>query len=103
MTLPRAHSLMPHEYLRSLHQPFVLSIEDIFNNPQYQARENILEVEHPRLGSVKVPGIVPKFSATPGRIRHRAPELGEHNEEILKNEIGLTEEQIEQLYEKGVI
>ncbi|HZG70049.1 MAG TPA: CaiB/BaiF CoA-transferase family protein [Chondromyces sp.] len=81
----------------------ILSIEDIFNNPQYKARENILEVEHPRLGSVKVPGIVPKFSATPGRIRHRAPELGEHNEEILKNEIGLTEEQIKQLYEKGVI
>ena len=81
----------------------ILSIEDIFNNPQYMARENILEVEHPRLGSVKVPGIVPKFSATPGRIRHRAPELGEHNEEILKNEIGLTEKQIEQLYEKGVI
>lgn len=81
----------------------ILSIEDIFNNPQYKARENILEVEHPRLGSVKVPGIVPKFSATPGRIRHRAPELGEHNEEILKNEIGLTEQQIELLYEKGVI
>ncbi|WNS79105.1 CaiB/BaiF CoA-transferase family protein [Domibacillus sp. DTU_2020_1001157_1_SI_ALB_TIR_016] len=81
----------------------ILSIEDIFNNPQYKARENILEVEHPRLGSVKVPGIVPKFSATPGKIRHRAPDLGEHNEEILRNEIGLTEEQIAQLYEKGVI
>ncbi|MDN4495602.1 CaiB/BaiF CoA transferase family protein [Ureibacillus aquaedulcis] len=81
----------------------ILSIEDIFNNPQYEARENILEVEHPRLGSVKVPGIVPKFSATPGKIRYRAPELGEHNEEILRNEIGLTEEQIQKLYEKGVI
>ncbi|PAE17042.1 formyl-CoA transferase [Virgibacillus sp. 7505] len=81
----------------------ILSIEDIFNHPQYKARENIVEVDHPRFGTVKMPGIVPKFSATPGRIRSRAPELGEHNTAILKDEIGLTEEQIQKLYEKGVI
>ncbi len=81
----------------------ILSIEDIFNNPQYRARENILEVDHPRLGSIKVPGIVPKFSATPGKIRHRAPELGEHNEDILSGELGFTKEQLILLHEKGVI
>ena len=81
----------------------ILSIEEIFNDPQYKARENILEVDHPRLGSVKVPGIVPKFSATPGAIRHRAPELGEHNDDILSKELGLTSEEIAQLQEKGVI
>src|SRR5699024_2423335 len=54
----------------------IYTIEDIFNDPQYKARENIVEVEHPRLGKVKVPGIVPKFSKTPGTIRRRAPELG---------------------------
>lgn len=43
----------------------IMSIKDIFENEQYQARENILEVEHPRLGKVKVPGVVPKFSETP--------------------------------------
>ncbi|GAA3319481.1 hypothetical protein GCM10020331_026550 [Ectobacillus funiculus] len=41
-------------------------------------------MEHPRLGTIKVPGVVPKFSSTPGAIRHRAPELGEHNEEIFR-------------------
>lgn len=80
----------------------ILSIEDIFENEHYKARENIVEVEHPRLGKVKMPGIVPKFSETPGAIRHRAPELGEHNEEIL-GELGLSTDELASLKEKGVI
>ena len=80
----------------------ILSIEDIFEDEHYKARENIVEVEHPRLGTVKVPGVVPKFSKTPGAIRHRAPELGEHNEEILGG-LGLSTEELASLKEKGVI
>ncbi|ARK31204.1 CaiB/BaiF CoA transferase family protein [Halalkalibacter krulwichiae] len=80
----------------------ILTIEDIFNDPQYKARENIVEVEHPRLGKIKVPGVVPKFSKTPGAIRHRAPELGEHNEEVLLD-LGLTSEEVANLKEKGII
>ncbi|GAF14203.1 L-carnitine dehydratase/bile acid-inducible protein F [Bacillus sp. JCM 19045] len=80
----------------------IMSIKDIFENEQYQARENILEVEHPRLGKVKVPGVVPKFSETPGRIRHRAPDLGEHTTSILAN-LGYSEEQITSLKENGVV
>ncbi|MFS0575191.1 CoA transferase [Sporosarcina sp. 179-K 3D1 HS] len=81
----------------------ILSIADIFEDPHYKARENIVEVEHPRLGTVKVPGIVPKFSDTPGAIRHRAPELGEHTEEILGGQLGLSQEELVSLKEKGVI
>lgn len=81
----------------------IYTIEDIFNDPHYKARENIVEVEHPRLGKVKVPGIVPKFSKTPGAIRRRAPELGEHNEEILCGDLGLSKEEINKLKEQGVI
>ncbi|MEH7385940.1 CoA transferase [Bacillus sp. JJ1521] len=80
----------------------IYTIEDIFNDPHYQARENIVEVEHPRLGKIKVPGVVPKFSKTPGAIRHRAPELGEHNNAIL-GELGFSAEKINELKEKGVI
>lgn len=80
----------------------IMNIKDIFENEQYQARENILEVDHPRLGKVKVPGIVPKFSETPGRIRHRAPDLGEHTEIILKR-LGYSEERITKLKESGVV
>nr|WP_285853409.1 CoA transferase [Sporosarcina luteola] len=81
----------------------ILSIADIFEDAHYKARENIVEVEHPRLGKVKVPGIVPKFSKTPGAIRYRAPELGEHNEEILGGQLGLSTEELASLKEKGVI
>lgn len=81
----------------------ILSIEDIFEHEHYRERENIVEVEHPRLGTIKVPGVVPKFSKTPGSIRHRAPDLGEHNEEIFCGELGLTKEELILLKEKGVI
>ncbi|AXF55290.1 CaiB/BaiF CoA transferase family protein [Salicibibacter kimchii] len=81
----------------------ILTIEDIFKDPHYKARENIVEVDHPRLGKVKVPGVVPKFSKTPGSIRHRAPELGEHNEDILKNSLGLSSGEIEELKTQKVI
>ena len=81
----------------------IYSIRDIFEDPQYKARENIVEVEHPRLGKVKIPGVVPKFSETPGSIRQIAPDLGEHTDEILKDIIGLDDESIAKLKEKKVI
>lgn len=79
------------------------SIEDIFKNEQYKARENIVEVKHPRLGTIKMPGIVPKFSETPGAIRNIGPDLGEHTEEILKNLVGLSDEEIKELKEKRIV
>jgi formyl-CoA transferase len=81
----------------------IYSIKDIYEDPQYQARENIVEVEHPRLGRVKIPGVVPKFSETPGSIRQIAPDLGEHNDEILKDLLELDGETIASLKEKKVI
>jgi len=81
----------------------IYNIKDIFEDPQYQERENIVEVEHPRLGKVKIPGIVPKFSETPGSIRQIAPDLGEHNDEILTKLLELDEETIVRLKEKKVI
>ncbi|PAE15226.1 formyl-CoA transferase [Virgibacillus sp. 7505] len=80
----------------------VLSIADIFENEHYQARENIVEVKHPRLGKIKVPGIVPKFEKTPGSIRSVAPDLGENNEEILQS-LGYSHEEIKALKQNEVI
>lgn len=81
----------------------IISIEDIFKNEQYQARENIVEVDHPRLGKIKMPGVVPKFSETPGAIVNVGPDLGEHNEYILKQIVGLTDAEIQSLKNKEVI
>src|SRR5699024_10352749 len=61
----------------------ILSIKDMFEDPQYKAHENIIEVNHPRLGKIETPGIVPKFEKTPGSIRSIAPDLGENNFDIL--------------------
>lgn len=80
------------------------SIADIFQDPQYRARENLIQVEHPVLGKVTMPGIVPKFSATPGRVRFPGPvAVGEHNQEIYGGELGLTDEELGALREEGVI
>lgn len=81
----------------------IYSIKDIFENEQYKARENIVEVEHPRLGKMKMPGIVPKFSETPGSIRNIGPDVGENNEEILKDLVGLSDEEIEKLEKDNII
>src|SRR5699024_7438091 len=80
----------------------IYSIEDMLQDPQYKAREMIVDVPHPDLGSLKVPGIVPKLSKTPGQINWLGSKIGEHNLEVFQD-IGLTKEQINQLYAKGVI
>ena len=56
----------------------IYSVADIATDPQYLAREMIVDAQASYGGSIKVPGIVPKLSATPGRIRSVAPKLGEH-------------------------
>ncbi len=81
----------------------VYSIEDIFNYSHYAARENIVEMPHPTLGTIKMPGIVPKFSRTPGEIKWVGPPLGAHNEEIYNGLLGLTAEKISELKSEGVI
>lgn len=78
-------------------------IADIFRDPQYAARGNLQEIEVPREGTVVVPGVLPKLSATPGRIRWAGPDLGAHNEEIYLGRLGLARERYEQLVERGVI
>lgn len=80
----------------------IYNIEDIMEDPHYQVRDMILELEHPEIGNLKMPGIVPKLSETPGSVRWIGPKLGEHNAEVFK-EIGLTEEQLAKLHEKGII
>ena len=64
----------------------IYSIEDISSDPQYLAREMIVEAEDTDGNAIKLPGIVPKLSLTPGRIAHPAPELGQHDEEILNQQ-----------------
>lgn len=80
------------------------SMADIFQDPQYRARENLVQMDHPILGKVTMPGIIPKFSATPGAIRWPgALTIGQHNEEVYQEELGLSAQEMEALKAEGVI
>jgi crotonobetainyl-CoA:carnitine CoA-transferase CaiB-like acyl-CoA transferase len=79
------------------------SIADIMADPQFIARETITDVEHPRLGPIKMQNVIPRLTKTPGRIDHPGPELGEHNLEIYVGELGLEEAELEALRAEGVI
>lgn len=81
----------------------IYSIQDIFEDEHYKERQNIIEVDHPRLGKVKMPGIVPKFSKTPGSVRNVGPDLGGDNQEILTDLLNYSEEEIAKLKEENVI
>ena len=81
----------------------VYSIADIFEDPHYASRENIVEVPYSPLGTIKMPGIVPKFSETPGEIKWAGPLLGAHNTEVYQGLLGLDSNQLEKLKHEGVI
>jgi formyl-CoA transferase len=61
----------------------IYSVKDIVDDPQYLAREMVVETRTSDGATLKVPGVVPKLSATPGCIAHAAPRLGEHTAEVL--------------------
>jgi crotonobetainyl-CoA:carnitine CoA-transferase CaiB-like acyl-CoA transferase len=71
------------------------SIADIFEDPHYAARENIVAVEDEELGGpIRMQNVVGKFSETPGRIRSAGPRLGAHNKEILIDNLGFDEAEL---------
>ena len=80
----------------------VYTAKDIAEDPHYRARDMLLTQTTRDGYDVEVPGIVPKLSATPGRVRSSAPHLGDDTDAVLA-EAGLTAEQIALLRSKGVI
>jgi formyl-CoA transferase len=99
--------LSSQEVLQALDQAGVpagkiYTVKDIAQDPHYLARDMILEQTLSSGDTLKVPGIVPKLSRTPGSIRTHAPQLGEHTHSVLKD-IGLSSEQIQALQDRGII
>ncbi len=81
----------------------VYDIAQIVADPHYQVRDDIIDVDDPDLGKTKMVGVVPKFSATPGAVAHGGPALGEHNDEVYREWLGLDDEGLDRLREAGIV
>ncbi len=80
----------------------VYDIEEVFEDPQVQARQMVVETEHPEVGKVKEVGVAIKLSDTPGAVRHAAPYRGEHTDDVLR-QLGMSETQIKELRDTRVV
>ena len=81
----------------------IYSIREIFEDPQYQARENLLHVDDPRVGKLVVPAPVPRLSETPATFRHTGRALGADNEEVYSDLLGLTPEDLRAARDADII
>jgi crotonobetainyl-CoA:carnitine CoA-transferase CaiB-like acyl-CoA transferase len=80
-----------------------LGVEGRFFDEHLRARDAYVPVVHPVLGSEFIYGIPWKFSKTQGRVRRRAPLLGEHNGYILREVLGIDHDDIERLEREGAL
>ena len=79
------------------------TIADIFADPHFKARGNLVSIDDPEVGEVVVPAVIPRLSETPGRIAHLGPALGDANEDVLGNLLGLSADEIARLRDAKVI
>lgn len=76
---------------------------EILADPHVQARQSVVAVEHPDFGELRMQNVAPRLSETPGGIRSPSPRLGEHNEEIYLEMLGMNREQYDRLVEERII
>jgi crotonobetainyl-CoA:carnitine CoA-transferase CaiB-like acyl-CoA transferase len=79
----------------------VHNVEQVLNLPQVKERGGVIEMEHPLIPDLKVPGFPVKLSETPGEVKHPPPLLGQHTAEVLE-ELGYDRERIRELQDRGV-
>jgi crotonobetainyl-CoA:carnitine CoA-transferase CaiB-like acyl-CoA transferase len=81
----------------------VYDVREIVEDPHVRARGNIVAVDDPVVGAVRMQGVSPTLSRTPGSVRRGAPRLGEHNDEIYRGLLGLGDAEMAALQDEGVI
>jgi crotonobetainyl-CoA:carnitine CoA-transferase CaiB-like acyl-CoA transferase len=81
----------------------VRTVAETLADPQLAARDMIATLQHPTAGAVRVMGTPLKFSETSGDVRTAPPLLGQHTDAILKQDAGLSDEEIRRLREAGAI
>ncbi|WP_244849326.1 CaiB/BaiF CoA-transferase family protein [Caballeronia sp. SL2Y3] len=80
----------------------IYSVADIIGDAHYQARDMLLQASLPGGASVKMPGIVPKLSDSPGEVRWPGPALGEHTQSVLAS-LGFDESDVQRLRAEGAV
>lgn len=81
----------------------VNNIADIFADPHFKAREDLVTVEDPYLGTTTIPAVYPRLSHASGRVYSPAPRVGQHNQEVYQGLLGLSDTEMQQLQEAGTI
>ena len=81
----------------------IYTIDEAVNDPHFTQRGMLVDVEHPVAGTIKVVGPVVKFSKTPSKVLRPGPRLGENNDEIFKDRLGMKDDELACLKEGKVI
>ncbi|MEO1575989.1 MAG: CaiB/BaiF CoA-transferase family protein, partial [Pseudomonadota bacterium] len=76
---------------------------EMLEDPHFAAREAIIKLAHPVFGELAMQNVFPKLSLTPGTVRHAGPDLGEHNNQVLEDVLGLDEGKRAALAADGII
>jgi crotonobetainyl-CoA:carnitine CoA-transferase CaiB-like acyl-CoA transferase len=79
------------------------TIDQVVDHPQVQARNMLVEYEHPTAGKIKIVGVPVKLSETPGKVREPAPLLGQHTDQVLREYLDMGEAEIAALRQTGAI
>jgi succinyl-CoA:(S)-malate CoA-transferase subunit B len=81
----------------------VNSIAEIFAEEQFWVRDTLTRIRDDRIGDLAVPGVVPRLSETPGKIRHLGRAVGENNAEVFREWLEIEESELDALRSEGVV
>lgn len=82
----------------------VNTIEDIYNDPHFRARDMIIEMQDPEIGPIPAPGIIPKLSDSPGQALYTGGwHIGQDNQEVMGKYLGLSPQDIDDLTAREII
>jgi benzylsuccinate CoA-transferase BbsF subunit len=100
--------LTPHQVFQKLRRAGVSAGvvqrgEDLYRDPQLRERGYIIEVQHPDIGRLEYPAPLYRLSATPAVVKGHAPRLGADTADILKGSLGLTDSDVTELHEAGIV
>jgi len=81
----------------------IATLPDLLSNPYMREARQIVETQHPKAGTVTTHGLTVRLSDTPGEIRHPAPMLGQHTDEVLGEWLGMTPSDVGALRDDGTV